>query len=493
MLASYQGVLVGANANQLSFLIANVWVAGPILENAVTALEELNGALYVGTQTALYRLDGYLKPKAPATAPNTLDYFDFKISVVWRTTYFAASYYASSNFTCMTAWKGYLWFFAGTRLYRAAPVQGQDTMQPQPQPVIGYSLGMRVCGNLLVCVARPTETSANSVIWCNDGNYDLTLGLGWFKLASGGSWLQPFGNVGYNQGMVNVAVYNPATTCTFVRYLVDQTSPLGFNATNYSVAQTSVTGKVTLPLITPEDLAALAGATNGKVLSCNVRRVGIEWSLIDAGIWWKSLPIDGATLAAMNIVIEVSLNSGQTWETLVEPTLGHLSNNTWWFNGNRIELPVTAAFYNSSYMYPAAPPSGPGAVFFPVPDMGWLVRITWGGLQMPLLRRVWLDYDLDEVVPQTGRTWEFDINLLDPQIGLDSSVDTGANLAMTKANRLQTICTNGTSITFTDIDQVAYLVKISGFELRRVGAGAMPAVAPGWQATVKLEEVWPNN
>jgi hypothetical protein len=488
-LIAYQGVLVASNSTQLFFLIAGAWVAGPILESFINSVEELNGSLYIGTNIALYRLDGALQPKSPSTAPNTLDYFNFKISLVWRASYQIAGYYTESNFVNMCSWKGFLWFFANNRLYRAAPVQGRDTMQPEAQPVQGLSVGMRVCGNLLIVITRLVN-GGPSTIWANDGNYDLGSGLGWFKVATGTQWYHPFTNAGYSQGMVNVAVISGVNT-SFTRFLFDPASPVGWNASNYSVTRTAVTGKVTLPLITPEDLADLAGATNGKVLSVNLRRVGVEWSLIDGGSWWPVIPPDGATISAFNLAIETSLNSGVSWTTLVEPSAGALSVNTLWFYGNRIELPVGTDLYIAGQMYPAAPPAGGPGPSGPVPDSGWLIRVTWGGLVMPLLRRIWLDYDVAELAPQTGQAWEFDVKLTDPIVGLDSAID-AAN-AQAQIGLLQVLNKAGTSVTFQDLDGSSYKVKLTGLEIKRVEPGMLPAVPPGWVATVKLEEVWTAN
>jgi hypothetical protein len=487
---AYQGVLVAQVGVQLVFLINGAWVAGPVLENPITALEELNGSLYIGTYTALYRLDGALQPASPATTPNTLNYFNYKISVVWRTNYFFQSFWTEFNFSNMTAWKGYLWFFAGPRLYRAAPVQGHDTMQPEAQPVNGLSLGLRVCGNLLIALTRATSTSP-SIIWANDGSYDLAAGLGWFKLASGGNWFHPFPNAGYQQGMVNCATYSPNTTTVFTRWLIDPVSPVGWRADNFGVSRTAVTGKVTLPLVTPEDLAQLAGATNGKVLAVNLRRVGVEWSLIDGGSWWPSMPPDAPTLGAFNLAIETSNNSGVTWTTLVEPATGALGMNLFWYYGNRVELPVGSDLYAPGLMYPAAPPSSLVLPFGPVPDSGWLIRVTWGGLAMPLLRRVWLDYDVVEIQPQTGRAWELEVNLQDPQFKLDGTIDP-PNAAY-KIGRISEMAKDGQSVPFYDLDGQLYLVKVTGFDLKRVAPGVLPAVSPGWQGVIRLEEVWPGN
>lgn len=486
---AYQGVLVAQSGAQLAFLINGAWVAGPVLENSITAFEELNGSLYIGTHTALYRLDGNLQPKSPATAPNTLDYFNYKISVVWRAAYNLAGYYTENNFVNMCAWRGFLWFFVNNRLYRAAPVQGHDTMQPEAQPVNGLSLGLRVCGNLLVTITRPSAGAA-CTIWANDGNYDLSQGLGWFKVASGGQWFHPFPNGGYAQGQVNAATI-PGSNSTFTRYLFDPSTPVGWNPANFGNARTAVTGKVTLPLITPEDLVQLAGASNGNVLAVNLRRVGVEWSLIDGGSWWPNVPPDAATLSAFNLVIETSNNSGVSWTTLAEPGTGALALNSFWFYGNRVELPVGNDLYLPGMTYPAAPPSGSPLPFGPVPDSGWLIRVTWGGLVMPLLRRVWLDYDIAEIQPVTGKTWEFEVNLQDPQFELDGTVDPGD--AAYKIGRVSSLAKSGQTVTFYDLDGQSYLVKVTGFDLKRVAPGVLPAVAPGWQGTLRLEEVWAGN
>ncbi len=112
---------------------------------------------------------------------------------------------------------------------------------------------------------------------------------------------------------------------------------------------------------------------------------------------------------------------------------------------------------------------------------------------MPLLRRVWLDYDVAEVGVETGRTWDFDVNLVDPQIGLDGFFDTSPGDALSKAGRLWNLLTGGASTTFADLDGQSYRVKVVGFEQRQVAQGALPGLAPGWQGTIKLAEVWPGN
>jgi hypothetical protein len=110
---------------------------------------------------------------------------------------------------------------------------------------------------------------------------------------------------------------------------------------------------------------------------------------------------------------------------------------------------------------------------------------------MPLLRRIWLDYDVAELAPQTGQAWEFDVKLTDPIVGLDSAID-AAN-AQAQIGLLQVLNKAGTSVTFQDLDGSSYKVKLTGLEIKRVEPGMLPAVPPGWVATVKLEEVWTAN
>jgi hypothetical protein len=494
LVATYQGMMVVSSGATLVWWIAGVGAWSPVLnlDSAVTSLEEFDGALYIGTHTGLYKLEGQLKAKSPGTAPTVLDWFDYKINLLWRVVpYYPTGNLLEFNFCKMVGWRGSLWAFVGGQLYKIRPGSSAANLQIEAQPVYGSGRGLAVCGRWLVACGLPAAGGTGCTLWVNESGGDN--GLGWWKLAGGENYIYPFPNGGYAQGVINALKYTAAlTTTSFVRWLFDQGNPVGFRADNFGVARTPVTGKVTLPLITPEDLAALAGATGGKVLAVNLLRVGLEWSLIDGGVWWPPLPVDVATLVAMQIVIEVSLNAGLSWETLVEPLTGSLSLNAFWFNGNRIELPVNSKFYSASQMYPSAAPSA-STVLFPVPDMGWLVRVTWGGLVMPLLRRVWLDYTVAEVHPQTGQTWELDIDLVDPLVGLDGAVDTGSSNALSKAGRLSSYVSNGNSITFQDLDGRAYRVKVIGFEQRRVAPGALPGLNPGWQGTLKLAEVWPEN
>lgn len=152
-------------------------------------------------------------------------------------------------------------------------------------------------------------------------------------------------------------------------------------------------------------------------------------------------------------------------------------------------------FYFNGHMYPASPANGvaTGPGFQPPVDVGWTIRITFGGTEAPLLRRVWIDYDVADVSPQTGRAWEFEIRLDDPQVGLDGSLDISPNDAISKGNRLLDLAVNGTSVTFNDLDQASYRVKVKSCEVVRTGPGAMPALAAAWSAKVKIEEVWGAN
>lgn len=490
---SFQGMMfVSAGATLLWWIPATAaWSAGLVLESNINALEEFDGSLYIGCDSGLFKIEGQLKAKSPSTAPAVLDWFDYKFILLWRVIPSPAvnGNVEEFNFSKMVAWKGALWGFVGGRLFRIRPGSSAATLQIEEQPVYGSSRGIAVCGRWLVVATIITTATTVRTFWVNEAGADN--GLGWWKLDQGGTYIYPFSNAGYSQGVINA--FNNATTAStnFWRWLVDQGNPVGFRPDNFGVARTAVTGQLTLPLVTPEDLAQLSGATGGKVLAVNFRRVGLEWSVIDGGAWW---PAGAGGFGASPVIgIDVSLDAGVTWLTLVDPA-GGPSLSALSFNHHRLELPANLNFYTSGRMYPSAAPNGVGpGGFQPPPDVGWTIRVTFGGTEAPLLRRVWIDYDVAEVAPQTGRSWQFEVNLSEPQIGLDGAVEVSPNDASSKAGRLWDLAESGESTTFSDMDGQTYRVKVTGFEQKRLTQGAMPGLSPEWSGLVKLAEVWPGN
>ncbi len=484
-LYSYQGVLMAAVDAALYWLIPAVgaWSAGVTLDSGVTAFEELEGILYIGANTMLYRLEGSLKPKAPSSAPATLDYFDYRLSVIWRTGAYYRGFWTENNFGQMKGWRGSLWFFAGGQLLRARPVGGglQAHLEIEAQPIYGLPLGLGVGGGLLAVAVRP-GSSEPSRLWINDGSLEDKTGAGWWKLAEGGYQMLPFGNAGYSQGTLNVVDYGTSGSLNFVRYLLDTSSPLGFKADNFGVARSVVTGKLTLPMVMPEDLANNGGLSS-KVLAVKLLRVGVEWATWEVGTYWPTIDVSNTT--ACEIRMELSIDGGTSWTYLVQPvTLNSgYAPGTPDFRGSRFELPVASP--QADAMYPASP----GYNGSPVADPGWLVRISWKGTIMPLLRRVWLDYQPVEVLPDSGLGWELDLNLTEPVVGLDGARDDEA--ALTKLDRLWNLWRNAHLVYFGDLDGVnTYKVRVVGLETRRVAQGAMPNLAQGWVARVRLVEVF---
>lgn len=474
LLCVYQGVLFANIGGTLNWLIPAVgsWATGPALESAITAFEELEGGLYIGTRTALYRMTAQLKASNPSAAPGTFNLLEYKLDLIWRSqSYQPFSFWTEYNFVKMVAWRGYLWFFAGNQLMQAQPATVSGHFEIEPQPVQGASLGLAVCGRLLVVITRNIYNSAASSVWLNDGQ-------GWCKLDEGSSWNFPFGNPFYPQGAVNAFIYSDTANYSFNRWLLDATSPLGFKYDNYGVTRTKVTGKLTLPLLTPEDLASVSG---GKVQAFKPLRVGLEWVTVDGLVWWPTINIPA--LANSKMRVEISLDAGTTWNLLIDPTTGfdYYQPGPLEFKSSRMELPIDAAQANS--LYPASP-NGNGLIL----DPSYLLRVTWEGGVMPLLRRVWLDFKPVDIEPDSGRVWDLDLNLSEPFIGLDGAGD--SETAQTKLNRLWALWTNATSVTFNDLDNAVYTVKVAGLEVKRAAPGAMPGLAPGWAVNVKLAEVF---
>jgi hypothetical protein len=476
LIASYQGVLFASVGNTLYWLIPAVgsWSAGQTLDSAITSLEELDGVLYIGTATGLYRLKGQLKAGSPSTAPNVLNQFDYTLDLIWRAvSLLATGFWPERNFAMMKAWRGSLWAFVNDQLLRITPTA--SGVRVETQNVQGPTLGLAVCGRFLVTITRKLTALSSCSIWVNDS--DAALGR-WWKLDEGGAWCYPFPNAGYNQGLINVFNFGTTSSFNFRRWLLDPTSPTGFKSDNYSVARTTVTGKVTLPLMTPEDFSNVTG---GKVQAIKPLRVGLEWVTIDALAWWPTINIGALTNSKMRV--EISLDAGTTWNLLVDPATGfdYYQPGPLEFKSSRMELPIDPAQANS--LYPASP-NGNGLIL----DPSYLIRVTWEGGVMPLLRRVWLDVKPVDIVPGSGRVWDLDLAMSEPFIGLDGAGDSETGLI--KVNRLWSLWTNSTSVVFTDIDGANYRVKVAGMEAKRAAAGAMPGLAPGWAVSVKLAEVF---
>jgi hypothetical protein len=474
LLAVYQGVLFANVGQVLDWLIPAVgtWATGPTLESQVTAFEELEGALYIGTRSSLYRDTAQLKVGNPSAAPGVFNVLDYKIDLLWRSqTFQTFSYWTEYNFVQMRAFNGYLWFFSGNQLLRARPATSSGHLDIEAQPVRGASLGLAVCGGLLVAITRNIYSSTVASVWANDGS-------GWWKIDEGASWSLPFGNPGYSQGYVNAYVYSSPGNTTFNRWLIDSTSPLGFSYNNFGVTRTVVTGKVTLPQLTPADLNTLAGE---KVQAFQPLRVGVEWVTIDASVWWPSLstPVTGTL-----VVIEYSVDAGRSWNALIDPNTGFAFYGPLGsieYRNSRLEFPVNAPAIIAQW---PASPIGNGLIN----DPAILLRVTFQGPHMPILRRVWLDCKALEIAPITGREWDLDITLVEPFIGLDGQGDT--DTALVKLARLWALWTGPDTVQYSDLDGSTYDVKIAGLEIKRAAAGAQPGLQPNWVAGVKLAEVY---
>jgi hypothetical protein len=126
LIASYQGVLFASVGNTLYWFIPAVaaWSAGQTLDSSITSLEELDGVLYIGTATGLYRLKGQLKAGSPSTAPNVLNQFDYTLDLIWRAiSLLATGFWPERNFAMMKAWRGSLWAFVNDQLLRITPTE----------------------------------------------------------------------------------------------------------------------------------------------------------------------------------------------------------------------------------------------------------------------------------------------------------------------------------------------------------------------------------
>lgn len=472
LLTEYRGLLFAASGATLKWYnpaLGN-WSPGVTLESEITALEQLEGVLYIGTVTALYRLQGTLKPANPNTAPNLLNLFDYDIALIWRATVAGTSHWLEKNFCKLTAWRGALWFWAGGRFYRAKP-GGGGRLDLESQPVTGAARGIAVGGGLLVTLVRQAD---ESFLYLNDGNFGQD-GAGWWRMPAG-NYICPFPNAAYAGGQLN-AVAEGRSNTLFARWLLDPLSPIGTRPDNFGQPRTAVSGEVVLPLFMPEDLAT-AGS---KVEALQLLRVGVEWSLFDGGRWWPEL--NAANTADAFIRFGLSRDAGATWQFLTEPSFGNsgYSPGVADFRGSRIEFPLPTNLTESVY------PAGRLHDGLPVVDASWQLKIVWQGRSMPLLRRLWLDYKAVEVAPKSGLAWELDLTLSDPVIGLNGQA---APLpAQAQLQNLWQAWQTGRTLLFQDLDGASYLVKLVGLDQKRSAPGAPPACPPGWVLGLRLVEI----
>lgn len=473
LLAEYQGMLIASSGATLKWFIPAIgnWSAGLTLESEITALEQLEGVLYIGTLTALYRLQGVLKPRAPATAPGVFDLLEYDISLIWRTTFSTSNHWLARNFCKMSAWRGALWFWAGGQFYRGQ-AGGNGRLALESQPIRGTPGGIAVCGGQLITLVRQ---GSETFLYSNDGNFG-TNGAGWWRMvAPAGNWFFPFSNAGYAGGTLNVLLQTASATL-FGRWLLDPVSPIGTRADNFGQPRSLVSGEVVLPIFMPEDLAQ-----NNRLEAIQLLRLGVEWAVFEGGRWWPE--INPANTADCLIQLGLSVDGGTSWQYLTEPTFG---NNFYApgvadFRGSRIEFPIPAELAASVY------PAGRLHDGNPVADPALQLKIVWQGQTMPLLRRLWLDYKAVEVGPKTGLSWEIELALSDPVISL--SGQPAPDTAQIQLGRLWEAWQAGRTLLYRDIDGTGYYVKLTALEQKRVATGALPGCAAGWQLGLRLTEI----
>jgi len=434
------------------------------------------GALWIGSQGGLYRLEGVLKAGNPSTAPGALNLFEPKITEVLKTDYNFATTNIDQNFTNMMAAQGYLWFWANGRVYRLAfsEASGPGSAKVEPQPLFGKLRGMNVCDGLVVVAL---ESQGFRYLWAWEAEH------GWWLVESGSStannYSLPFSGLPQcKDGAIITPMYN---ALDIARWPLDNSYLAGRNPNVSGLTDVSNTGFVTLPAFGLADLARAAGMA-GRSVVARLLAVGVEWGVpANLNDWADFTPyiVGGSSAGAITFEVWLSINAGASWVML----------------GNYAP-PDYNTFGNGKRSWALSAGQGE-AVTLTGNTPGWYqVRLKVAGPHAPALKRLWVEYRLDEVQHASGREWKLKLNLGDPATTLNlqgqpgSSSGGWAGVSAARSS-LRTLWDNGTTVDFYDVDGSGpYRVKATDFRVTRLGAGVQGTVVGNdWEYGLSLVEV----
>jgi hypothetical protein len=134
-----------------------------------------------------------------------------------------------------------------------------------------------------------------------------------------------------------------------------------------------------------------------------------------------------------------------------------------------------------------------------VAPVGWLVRLQCFGEGVPLgpaIRRVWVDFRLNEVQTLTGRKWKLLLHAdnLPEAIalnGLPNNQLNNSNMSGTQTcNDLWNLWQSGRAVDFYDVvGNGPFSVKLTGLSQKRAAIGRGLTLEPDWILNVELAEV----
>jgi len=448
--------------------------------------------LYIGAVDGLYKLEGTPQLATATTVFNGTNVkFDYKLSKL-------LAHAAGPTVGNLKSWQslisfdGSLWGAMNGQLVRVRTGGGSiGSYRVENQPVpSGWVASLAAAGGLLFAAIQ--VTGGLSQLW----GYDPQTG-GWWRLAANFNIFYLFsGGEIVTNGQLMACRPNEAKLS---RWAFNSSNPSGFESNNFGESWPGNSGYVTLPLLTPDDLASYAGLNNGRVGLVQVLRLGLEWHNFGGQDGWQGWPnVNAAGGGLLYYAAELSLDGGASWLTLNTAIvfdkyfpLALATGRTDW------TIPTSVGLIKPvSRIYQGAAESDSNG-------LGWLFRLKVNGPISYLVRRAWVDFKLIEFNPQLGRRWKLalDLSNLPESIGLDGQPNPATpglgeppslSGALLMAWRLWNLWKSGKTVSFYDLDGSGpYYVKLIGMRQEQVAPGYQPALklAANWLAQIELVEV----
>lgn len=481
-IAAYHGLTFRsvASASSLQWYVNGV-IQGYNFGSNITALCVHEGALWIGTEAGLWRLEGTLEESDPKTAPGVYDKFVYNVAkIVGSQPDHLQSYPECGNWRQLHSFAGALWGCKNGRFYKIVTSSAfKFDAQEQPLPY-GWVWSI-ASGAGLLFVAKEAPGRGRTV-WCYDPGVDS-----WFMVdvASGGP--------GHTELLCPGSIAKDAALMSFHNgtdkvswWSFDGANQSGINQTNYGNAWPFTEGILTLPYLAADELLRLAGIPK-TATQLQLQRAGIDWQRITPVEGFFDWPAEIYQGVTNEIMLDISVD-GANWTRLLNdegvdeyfPLANNLSKGrTDWKIPTGYDIVKPGAQYGTEANWPQS--------FY-----GWQLRYILVGPVVAPIRSAWLEFKVGESVvasPPAAASgavvkWRvcLDLGKGNSTTGLDGQ------LYDYPASTLWDYFLNGTTLTFHAPEENA-AVKITGLEEIQTFSGTPPVENPSTLIWVELTQV----
>lgn len=481
-IAAYHGLTFRsvASAASLEWYVNGV-IQGYSFGSNITALCVHEGALWIGTEAGLWRLEGTLEESDPAVAPGVYDKFVYNtFKVVGSQPDHLASYPECGNWRQLHSFAGALWGCKNGRFYKIVTSSAfKFDAQEQPLPY-GWVWSI-ASGAGLLFVAKESPGRGRTV-WGYDPAMDswfmvdiADAGPGHTELLCPGSIARDAALMSFHNGTDKVSWWS-----------FDSSNQSGVNQTNYDNGWPFTEGILTLPFLPADELLRLAGIPK-TATQLQLTRAGIDWQRItpvEGFFDWPAEIYQGVTnMARLDISVD-----GFNWITLLNDEgvdeYFPLANN---ISKGRTDWKVTAG-------YDVVKPGGQysNEANWPQSFYGWQLRYILVGPVVAPIRSAWVEFKVGESLVSsppaaasgTAVKWRLalDLGKGNSTTGLDGQ------LYDYPASTLWDYFLNGTTLTFNAPEENA-AVKITNIEEIQTYTGTPPVENPSTLMWVELTQV----